>query len=91
MMKPTKWFIFHIVLNSLFFFLESLVGDLLEYLKPELVRSDDWLAIRQMIADIVYGIFWVGIQINHLVYKRNERFIMYILFGILAITVSLAI
>lgn len=90
-MKATQWFILHIILNSLFFFVENLLGDFVEYLKPDIITSDNWLTIRQLVAEVIYVIFWAGIQIYHLIYKKKERFVMYLLFGVLAITVSLTL
>lgn len=90
-MKATQWFVVHIILNALFFFVENLIGDFVEYLKPDIINSDNWLTIRQMVAEVIYVIFWAGIQIYHLIYKQKERFVMYLLFGILAITVSLTL
>lgn len=90
-MKSTQWFIAHVILNMLFFFVENLIGDFVEFINPEIILSDNWLTIREVVAEVVYGIFWVGVQIYHLIYKKKERFVMYLLFALLAVTINLAL
>ena len=90
-MKSTQWFIVHVVLNMLFFFVENLIGDFVEFINPEIIRSDNWLTIRVLVAEVIYGIFWVGMQIYNLIYKKKERSVMYLLFALLAITINLAL
>jgi hypothetical protein len=75
----------------LFFFVENLIGDFVEFINPEITLSDNWLTIREVVAEVVYGIFWVGVQIYHLIYKKKERFVMYLLFALLAVTINLAL
>ena len=90
-MKSTQWFIVHVILNMLFFFVENLIGDFVEFINPEITLSDNWLTIREVVAEVVYGIFLVGVQIYHLIYKKKERFVMYLLFALLAVTINLAL
>lgn len=90
-MNPTRWFLVHIIWNTVFFVLLKMIGILTEFVFPEMIKDQQWLLAKEIIPELLYGIYWVGIQIYLLVYKQYERFALYMMFGLLAFTISRAL
>ncbi len=90
-MNSTLWFLLHLGINLGFFSLFFLFGKIAESFDTSLMYQSDWLEMKEWITKVSYLIFWTGVQIANLVYKRYEKLLMYVMFAVLAFAVALSI
>lgn len=90
-MNSTVWFLIHTILNLAFFGVFYLIAETIQSFNHEIRYNVDWLQLKELVPKLAYLLFWSIIQIYHLVYKKIEKLLMYIMFAVLAFSVAMSL
>ena len=90
-MNSTVWFLVHTILNLAFFGVFYLIAETVQSFNHEIRYNMEWLKLKEVVPKFAYLIFWTGIQIYYLVYKKYEKMLMYIMFAVLAFAVAMSL